>query len=122
MKRYDLAGNVKQFGAKQFWVCKLNARFDMWVSYNTVVAVVDNVTHEVIEGYAYRGYSRTTSKQTSQASYEFVRGYDHSSYKSVRYNEFMEEYPKLTDEHGFVDWDDPGHASFVTHCFDDLLK
>ena len=122
MKRYDLAGSVEQFGAKQFWVCHLNDSYDMWVSYNTVVAVVDHVSREIFEGYAFRGYSRTTSKQTLQASFEFARGYEHHAYKSDKYNEFMGIYPKLTKEFGFVDWDTPNKASFATHCFNDLLK
>lgn len=75
MKRYDLAGNCKQFGAKQFWVVTLNARFDVWVSYNTAVAIVDHKTHEVYEGKYARGFSRTTSKQVGQAYYEFAHGY-----------------------------------------------
>ena len=34
MKRYDLTGQVRQFGAKQFWVVKLNSRFDAWPAMN----------------------------------------------------------------------------------------
>ena len=94
MKRYDLAGGAqaaKQFGAKQFWVVKLNSRFDAWVSYNTVVAIVDHKTHEVIEGSKARGFSRTTSKQVGQAHFEFARGYDTATYDSYRYHEFNRE-------------------------------
>ena len=101
MKRYDLAGNCKQFGAKQFWVVKLNSRFDAWVSYDTLVAIVDHKTHEVIEGVCARGFSRTTSKQVGQAYYEFACGYHGVAYNSIRYHEFNRE-------HGFGQIDNWG--------------
>ena len=91
MKRYDLAGSAsdcKQFGAKQFWVVKLNSRFDAWVSYNTVVAIVDNQSREVIEGECAKGFSRTTSKQVGQAYGEFAQGYSGVAYNSDKYHEF----------------------------------
>ena len=41
---------------------------------------------------------------------------------TIRTTESVEEYPKLTKEHGFVDWDTPNYASFAIHCFNDLLN
>ena len=91
MKRYDLTGDCKQFGAKQFWVVKLNSRFDAWVSYNTVVAIVDHETRAVYEGECARGFSCTTSKQVGQAYSEFARGYFGVGYNTYRYREFNRE-------------------------------
>ena len=120
MKRYDLSGNVKQFGSKQFWVVSFNARYDAWVSYNTVVAIVDNVTHEVIQGYAARGFSRTTSKQVNQACYEFAYGYEVHAYDSARYHEFNAEHG-LNDETKWYDWDEYNIAATATYRLAGIL-
>ena len=108
MKRYDLGKNAEQFGQKQFWVVRCG-RYHVWVSYNTAVAIVDNQTHEVILGKLARGFSRTTSKQVTQACYTFARGYDIINYNSVRYWEFTNTH-KLNDEKWGVEWDKCDYA------------
>ena len=120
MKRYDLSGNVEQFGKKQFWVVSFNARYDAWVSYNTVVAIVDHATHEVIQGYAARGFSQTTSKQVTQACYEFAYGYEIQAYNSERYHEFNAEHG-LNDENTWYDWDEYNRAATATYRLAGIL-
>lgn len=125
MKRYDLAGSAsacKQFGAKQFWVVKLNSRFDAWVSYNTLVAIVDHKTHEVIEGACARGFSRTTSKQVGQAYYEFARGYAGSAYNSYRYHEFNREHGFEQINNWGDEWGKYNAASAATYFLYNRLR
>ena len=122
MKRYDLAGKVEQFGAKQFWVCTLDKGIDLWVSYNTVVAIVDNLFERVYTGYAFRGYSRTTSKQCSQALYKYAFHYDVQSV----YDETVEVegIPKdvLYPDRFECEWDAIGKASIVSHRIAEYLS
>ena len=124
MKRYDLYGgsrNCFQFGAKQFWVVRLTSKIDAWVSYNTVVAIVDNSNHEVISGFAARGYSRTTSKKFNQACYEFARGYDIVAYDSYRYHEFNREHSCCMIDMWERNWDDPNKAVASTYYLASVL-
>ena len=122
MRRYDLTGKVEQFGAKQFWNVKLNARFDVWVSYNTVVAIVDHLTHEVIEGKCARGFSRTTSKQVGQAYYTFARGYEGHSYNSARYHEFNHEHSCVQINMWEDEWCKYNAAAAATYYLNKVLK
>lgn len=122
MKRYDLTGQVRQFAAKQFWVVKLNSRFDVWVSYNTAVAIVDHLTYEVIEGECARGFSCTTSKQVGQAYYEFARGYERIAYDSYRYHEFNREHSCVQINMWGDEWCKYNRASSATYYLAEVLK
>ena len=122
MKRYDLAGQVRQFGAKQFWVVKLNSRFDVWVSYDTAVAIVDHLTHEVIEGAYARGFSRTTTKQVTQAYGEFARGYFGAAYDSYRYHEFNREHSCVQINKWKDEWGRYNACSAATYYLAEVLK
>ena len=106
MKKYDLGKNAKQFGKKQFWTVD-HKNYQLWISYQTAVAFVDKDKKKVYLGCKAYGYSRTTSKQVTQAIWEFARGFEVVEYGSEEYTEFQyEEYvTKLIDKYGHV-WDD----------------
>lgn len=125
MKRYDLYGgskNAKQFGAKQFWVVNVNERYDLWVSYNTVVAVVDHENEIVICGRKARGYSCTTSKQVSQAYMKFAFGYYMAAYDSDYYHEFNVENDCCTIYNWDDHWDDLNFAPTATYYLGNVLN
>ena len=122
MKRYDLAGNCKQFGAKQFWVVELNARFDVWVSYNTVVAIVDHEFRYVYEGEYASGFSRTTTKQVHQAYGEYARSYVGFSYGSIAYNEFNKEHGCEQINPWGDEWGKYNAATAATYFLKDALS
>ena len=108
MKRYDIP-NAEQFGRKQFWVCKFDS-YDVWVSYNTAVAIVDKPANKVILGKCAYGFSRTTSKQVSQACYQLTNKAKICNVDSPEYQELEERYPRLTDVWGNT-WDKYNHGS-----------
>lgn len=122
MKRYDLAGKCKQFGSKQFWVVTLNDRFDVWVSYNTAVAIVDHKNREVYEGECARGFSRTTSKQVHQAYGEFARGYIGFAYDSIAHHEFVNEHRCFQINYWGDEWCKYNAASAATYFLKEALS
>lgn len=117
MKRYDI-GNSEQFGAKQFWISHCTPRYDVWVSYNTAVAIVDHETMQVYEGECARGFSRTTTNQVGQA-YSMVRGYRGNAFCSAGYDYLMEKHPELTNCWG-TRWDKYNQAQFAVYAVEKL--
>ena len=108
----------QQFGKKQFWVFKCN-RFDVWVSYNTAVAIVDNRNKWVYLGCCARGFSRTTTRQVSQALYTFAPHYMVFSCESDFRKLFDECHPELTNAWGDK-WDEYNHATRTIYTVDEL--
>ena len=113
MARTYIGGGLtrEQFGKKQFWVYR-HGRYDVWVSYSTAVAIVDNREKVVYLGKCARGFSRTTSKQVGQAFGVFAPHYHVCSAESRERAEFDEKHPDLVNKWGDK-WDDFQHASFA---------
>lgn len=121
MKRYDLAGEVLQFGSKQFWVCLLKNGFDLWVSYDTVVAIVDHNEKIVLEGAYARGFSCTTTKQVNQAYGVYTHGYYETyAYDSDEYIDYSIKH-KLNPADCYCPWDALNRAHLTSYRLADIL-